>query len=56
MATFPEGCTLLFGGSGGIGSGVARTFAESGSDVAVVYRRNREPADQVVEHVRTLGH
>lgn len=55
MATFPAGCVLLFGGSGGIGSGVARTFAESGSDIAVVYRTRPEAATAVADHARGLG-
>lgn len=55
MATFPQGCTLLFGGSGGIGSGVARTFAEAGSDVALVYRSNPGPAEAAVAYARDLG-
>ena len=56
MATFPAGCVLLFGGSGGIGSGVGRTFAESGSDIAVVYRTRPEAANLVADHARGLGH
>lgn len=55
MATFPAGCTLVFGGSGGIGSGVARTFAEAGSDIAVVWRSRREPAEEAAVHAWTLG-
>jgi len=55
MATFPKGCALLFGGSGGIGRGVARTFAESGSDIAVVYRSKRDVADEVADHARAQG-
>jgi NAD(P)-dependent dehydrogenase (short-subunit alcohol dehydrogenase family) len=55
MVTFPEGCTLLFGGSGGIGSGVARTFARSGSDVAIVYRRNSERAEAIAGEAREAG-
>ena len=55
MATFPPGCTLLFGGSGGIGSGVARTFADCGSDVALVYRSKAEPADAAAVHARSAG-
>lgn len=55
MATFPAGCTLLFGGSGGIGQGVARTFAEQGSDIAVVYRSKRAAADAVADHARAQG-
>jgi 3-oxoacyl-[acyl-carrier protein] reductase len=55
VATFPAGCTLLFGGSGGIGQGVARTFANAGSDVAIVYRSKREAAEQVASYARTAG-
>ena len=55
MATFPQGCTLLFGGSGGIGSGVARTFAEAGSDIAVIYRSKPEPAQAAAAFATELG-
>ena len=55
MASFPQGCVLLFGGSGGIGSGVARTFAASGSDIAVAYRTKHEAAEAVAEDARALG-
>jgi len=55
MASFPDGCTLLFGGSGGIGSGVARTFAEAGSDVALVCRSKPQPAEEAAAHARALG-
>lgn len=55
MATFPRGCALIFGGSGGIGRGVARTFAQSGSDIAVVYRSKREAADEVAGFARGVG-
>lgn len=55
MATFPDGCTVIFGGSGGIGQGISRTFAEQGSDIAVIYRTRREPAEQVAEQARALG-
>ena len=55
MASFPAGCTLIFGGSGGIGSGVARTFAEAGSDIAVIYRSKPEPAESAADHARSHG-
>ena len=54
MATFPSGCAILFGGSGGIGSGVARTFAEAGSDIAVVCRSKPEPAEAAAAYARSL--
>lgn len=46
---------LLFGGSGGIGSGVARTFAACGGDIAVVYRTRPEAAEAVAAQARTMG-
>lgn len=55
MATFPEGCTLLFGGSGGIGQGVARCFADAGSDVAVVYRSKPDTAKAVAAYAEGKG-
>ena len=55
MASFPAGCTLVFGGSGGIGSGVARTFAEAGSDVALIYRSNPGPAEAAASYARECG-
>jgi Dehydrogenases with different specificities (related to short-chain alcohol dehydrogenases) len=55
LATFPEGCTLLFGGSGGIGTGITRTFAQAGSDVAIVYRSSEERARAVAEEAGGLG-
>ena len=35
---FPQGAVLVFGGSGGIGQGVALEFARAGVPVAVGYR------------------
>lgn len=55
MPSFPQGCTLLFGGSGGIGSCVSRIFADAGSDVAIAYNCNRERAEAVAEGARAAG-
>lgn len=52
---FPDGAVLVFGGSGGIGQAVAKSFARAGSDVAVVYRSKREVAERVVAECRSLG-
>ena len=38
QASFPAGAALVFGGSGGIGQEVAKSFGRAGSDVAIVYR------------------
>ena len=49
MATFPQGCAIIFGGSGGIGSGISRSFAAAGSDIAIVYRNGRDRAEQIAQ-------
>ncbi|WP_375195668.1 SDR family NAD(P)-dependent oxidoreductase [Sphingobium sp.] len=55
MATFPEGCALLFGGSGGIGSGISKVFAQAGCDIAITYRNNADRAEQVAAEARKAG-
>jgi len=55
MSDFPNGCTLLFGGSGGIGSGISRVFANAGSDVAIVYRGNHRRAEEVAAESHAAG-
>ena len=39
---FPDGTALVFGGSGGLGTGIVKLLAESGSDVAFTYFKNQE--------------
>ena len=52
---FPAGATLVFGGSGGIGQEVAKSFGRAGSDVAIVYRSKQDVADKVAGEIRGLG-
>lgn len=52
---FPEGSALIFGGSGGIGKGVAVEFAKAGTDVAICYRSKKEVAEVTAEAIRALG-
>lgn len=52
---FPEGCALVFGGSGGIGREVAKCFAKSGTNVAIAYRSKKDVAEAVAEEIRSLG-
>ena len=52
---FPDGAAVIFGGSGGIGRGVAMEFAKAGADIAVIYRRKREIAEQLVAEIQALG-
>ena len=42
---FPPGAALIFGGSGGIGQAVARSFHQAGSAVALTYHRKQEAAE-----------
>ncbi|WP_420383508.1 SDR family NAD(P)-dependent oxidoreductase [Novosphingobium sp.] len=52
---FPQGAAIVFGGSGGIGRGVAIEFARAGTAVAVVYRSKRDVAEQVADTIRDYG-
>ncbi|WP_353227352.1 SDR family oxidoreductase [Novosphingobium sp.] len=52
---FPAGATIVFGGSGGIGRGVALEFARAGSAVAVVYRSKQDVAETVAAAIRAEG-
>jgi 3-oxoacyl-[acyl-carrier protein] reductase len=52
---FPDGAAMIFGGSGGIGQGVALEFAKAGTDVALCYRSKKEVAERVAETLRGCG-
>ena len=52
---FPKGVALIFGGSGGIGRGVALTFAREGCPVAIAYHSKKEVAEQTAAEIRALG-
>ena len=52
---FPEGAVLVFGGSGGIGQCVAKSFAAAGADVALVYRSKKEVAERVAGEITAMG-
>jgi len=53
--TFEDGAVLVFGGSGGIGQHVAKSFAAAGSDVAIGYRAKAEVAQRVAAEIGKLG-
>ena len=55
MPEFGEGVALVVGGSGGIGSEIARALGEAGTDVAVTYRGNMAAADDVAKTIREGG-
>ncbi|MGG7101735.1 SDR family NAD(P)-dependent oxidoreductase [Rhodococcus sp. 24CO] len=46
---------LISGGTGGIGSAIARTLAARGHDVAFTYRSNADAAEQLSTEIRSLG-
>lgn len=52
---FPNGACVVFGGSGGIGQGVALEFARAGSDVAICYRTKRDVAERTAEAIAKTG-
>ncbi len=54
-SNFPAGAAIVFGGSGGIGKGVAAEFAKAGTGVAICYRSKREVAEAAAEAVRAHG-
>ena len=52
---FPKGAVLVFGGSGGIGQEVAKSFGKAGSDVAIVYRSKKDVAEKVAADIAVGG-
>ena len=49
-SNFKNGCVLIVGGSGGIGSLCAKEFANSGAKVAITYYKNEKAAiDTVID-------
>ena len=52
---FSEGAAIVFGGSGGLGSGVVDLLSKSGTDVAFTYLSNKAAADKNIEMVEANG-
>jgi NAD(P)-dependent dehydrogenase (short-subunit alcohol dehydrogenase family) len=46
---------MIFGGSGGIGAGVALQFGRANTGVAICYRTKREIAERTAETIAALG-
>lgn len=55
MDEFPKGVALVVGGSGGIGSAIARGLAERGVALAITYRNNQGVAEEVAQDIRGAG-
>jgi len=53
---FPsEGTAIVFGGSGGLGSGVVELMSRSGANVALTYFKNKDAADAILKKVEENG-
>lgn len=52
---FPEGASLIFGATGGIGRVVALEFASAGSDVAIAWRSKKDVAEELAREIEALG-
>ena len=53
--SFPQGCVLIFGATGGIGKSVALEFAKAGSDVAIVWHSKKDAALELQEIIEGMG-
>jgi NAD(P)-dependent dehydrogenase (short-subunit alcohol dehydrogenase family) len=52
---FPNGAAMVFGGSGGIGGVIARELGRAGSDVAIVYHKKRDVAENLAAEIEAFG-
>ncbi len=50
-SNFKNGCALIVGGSGGIGSLCAQEFASSGAKVAITYYKNEQAAINIANDI-----
>ncbi len=55
MPDFPQGVALVIGGSGGIGSAIARALGAEGVTLAITYRHNQQAAEDVAAAIRADG-
>lgn len=55
MFDFSNRVALISGGSRGIGASTALMYAQSGANVAILYRRDRKSAERVAGQIRRIG-
>jgi NAD(P)-dependent dehydrogenase (short-subunit alcohol dehydrogenase family) len=53
---FPDGVSLVIGGSGGLGSAICNKLASQGSNIAITYNSNEKAALSVEKSVKAFGH
>ena len=51
--SFENGCVLIIGGSGGIGSLCAQEFVNSGAKVAITYYKNEQAAIKIANEINS---
>ena len=52
---FSEGAAIVFGGSGGLGTGIVDLLSKSGTDVAFTYFKNKEAAETNLKTIEENG-
>lgn len=52
---FPDGCAVVFGGSGGIGQAIAGLLAERGSPVILTYFSKSHDVESLAEAIKSSG-
>lgn len=52
---FPQGCAIVFGGSGGLGQGIARILARQGVDLVLTYYSRPDGATELAENLQASG-
>ena len=52
---FSEGAAIVFGGSGGLGTGIVDLLSKSGTDVAFTYFKNEEAAETNLKTIEENG-
>jgi 3-oxoacyl-[acyl-carrier protein] reductase len=54
-AEFKDKVVVVTGGSRGIGKAIAMAFAARGASVAIMYEKNHEAAQRVLEEIKAVG-
>ena len=52
---FSDGAAIVFGGSGGLGSGIVDLLSKCGTDVAFTYLNNEEAAKENISKIEENG-